>query len=324
MAKYYAVRKGRQTGIYMTWAEAEAQVKGFSGAEYKSFPTEAEACAYMNGENSVKKETASKTVAKTTKGKVILRPFTPDETLEEYYEVHSDGGARGGNPGFGGYGYVVVDKNHKIVEEGYGYGWDMTNNQAELLGAITGIKAVEMVQKSENAKVYFITDSTYVYAGFAKDFPDQPRFEKWANNGWKNATNKVPENLELVQELYTLGKKHDVECIPRKYEEGKRNYLPFAHGDKKLADGKFENPYNKICDRLANIGIVDALKHAPAEDSPVRLIANGENVLEKVDVEYKDEEIVTYEQKAPFYVADLDEQRHGRVLDVDGKEAKVN
>ena len=35
--KFYAVRKGRKPGIYSTWSECEAQVKGFPKAEYKSF-----------------------------------------------------------------------------------------------------------------------------------------------------------------------------------------------------------------------------------------------------------------------------------------------
>ena len=35
--KYYAVRNGRQIGIFNTWAEWEKVVKGYSGAEYKSF-----------------------------------------------------------------------------------------------------------------------------------------------------------------------------------------------------------------------------------------------------------------------------------------------
>lgn len=41
--KYYAVLKGRQTGIFTTWAECEEQIKGFSGALYKSFKTRGEA-----------------------------------------------------------------------------------------------------------------------------------------------------------------------------------------------------------------------------------------------------------------------------------------
>ncbi len=35
--KIYAVRKGRIPGIYEVWAETEQQVKGFGGAEYRSF-----------------------------------------------------------------------------------------------------------------------------------------------------------------------------------------------------------------------------------------------------------------------------------------------
>jgi ribonuclease HI len=41
--KYYAVRTGRQPGIYQTWAEAEKQVSGFKNAEYRSFKTLKEA-----------------------------------------------------------------------------------------------------------------------------------------------------------------------------------------------------------------------------------------------------------------------------------------
>ena len=47
--KYYAVAKGRKTGIYTTWGDCESQVKGFSGAVYKSFPTEIEAKRFMYG-----------------------------------------------------------------------------------------------------------------------------------------------------------------------------------------------------------------------------------------------------------------------------------
>lgn len=45
--KVYAVRKGTVPGIYATWAECEAQVRGVSGAEYKGFKSEAEARAWL-------------------------------------------------------------------------------------------------------------------------------------------------------------------------------------------------------------------------------------------------------------------------------------
>lgn len=46
--KYYAVRKGKKTGIYTTWEECKKQVHGYSGAEYKSFATEQEAENFIN------------------------------------------------------------------------------------------------------------------------------------------------------------------------------------------------------------------------------------------------------------------------------------
>ena len=37
--KFYAVRKGKEVGIFNTWDDCKAQVNGFSGSEYKSFTT---------------------------------------------------------------------------------------------------------------------------------------------------------------------------------------------------------------------------------------------------------------------------------------------
>jgi ribonuclease HI len=51
--KVYAIRKGRNTGIYTTWAECEEQVKGFPGAEYKSFSSIEEASKYLKNEDTI-------------------------------------------------------------------------------------------------------------------------------------------------------------------------------------------------------------------------------------------------------------------------------
>lgn len=48
--KYYAVKRGVKTGIFRTWEECSASVKGYSGAVYKSFRTQQEALAYLNGD----------------------------------------------------------------------------------------------------------------------------------------------------------------------------------------------------------------------------------------------------------------------------------
>lgn len=46
--KFYAVKVGLTPGIYETWAECEANVKGYPKADYKGFTTLAEAQYYMN------------------------------------------------------------------------------------------------------------------------------------------------------------------------------------------------------------------------------------------------------------------------------------
>lgn len=48
--KFYAVKQGKKPGVYMTWDQCKAQVHGFSGAVYKSFPTKEEADAFVYGE----------------------------------------------------------------------------------------------------------------------------------------------------------------------------------------------------------------------------------------------------------------------------------
>ena len=59
--KYYAVKKGRNPGIYQSWDSCLKEVKGYSGAIYKSLKSLEEAKAFLNdedkkieiGENSV-------------------------------------------------------------------------------------------------------------------------------------------------------------------------------------------------------------------------------------------------------------------------------
>lgn len=51
MAKknFYAVRNGRNPGIYKSWEDCSAEINGFKGAVYKGFATLAEAEAFMAG-----------------------------------------------------------------------------------------------------------------------------------------------------------------------------------------------------------------------------------------------------------------------------------
>ena len=43
MEYYYAVKKGRQPGIYLNWEDCKKQVHGFPGAIYKKWKTRKDA-----------------------------------------------------------------------------------------------------------------------------------------------------------------------------------------------------------------------------------------------------------------------------------------
>ncbi len=47
--KFYAVRKGMQTGIFESWPECQKMILGYHNAEYKSFSTKEEAEQYVGG-----------------------------------------------------------------------------------------------------------------------------------------------------------------------------------------------------------------------------------------------------------------------------------
>ena len=44
--KIYAVKKGKQAGLFYSWDECKESVRGYPGAEYKGFETEEEAKNY--------------------------------------------------------------------------------------------------------------------------------------------------------------------------------------------------------------------------------------------------------------------------------------
>ena len=131
--KYYAVRIGREPGIYLTWDDCKAQVDKFPGAIYKSFKTmeEAEKFAGLKATTTEKvKSTTStrstKTVAKTTELKPI-RSTAKVKVFENYIEpleikdnfdmiAFVDGSYEKFSKTYGS-GIAVLDLEKDIVEE---------------------------------------------------------------------------------------------------------------------------------------------------------------------------------------------------------------
>lgn len=95
--KFYVVWQGRQAGVFDNWKECEAQVKGFDGARYKSFPTksEAEAAFKQSSGSFVGKKTATKSTTKSAVGNPLLESLSVDAACSgnpgklEYQGVHT-------------------------------------------------------------------------------------------------------------------------------------------------------------------------------------------------------------------------------------------
>jgi ribonuclease HI len=126
-------------------------------------------------------------------------PISPQETLDRYTAgpktgVFTDGSCEG-NPGPGGWGFVWVE-NDVIRAEACGHDPATTNNRMELSGLIAAFKALPL-----DAEVTVYTDSQLcvnTINEWAKG---------WEARGWRRKTGPIA-NLELVQELWALSKKH--------------------------------------------------------------------------------------------------------------------
>ena len=111
-------------------------------------------------------------------------------------------GACSGNPGPGGWGVLLVAKNNdKIINEKelYGGQGDTTNNQMELLAAISALEALD-----RPSKIKIITDSSYVKNGVTQ------WLKNWKNNKWKTASKKPVKNAELWRRLDQARLRHEV------------------------------------------------------------------------------------------------------------------
>ncbi len=107
-------------------------------------------------------------------------------------------GACSGNPGPGGWGYLLVCNGKE--KEDYGADPETTNNKMELTAVIEGLK-----QLREPCAVHIFTDSKYVLQGASEWLPG------WKAKGWRKADKKPVLNADLWQVLDALLSYHTVE-----------------------------------------------------------------------------------------------------------------
>ena len=177
--KFYAVKRGRKTGLYTVWAECAAQVKGFQGAVYKGFMTEEEARAWLGGADARTEQ--PRAAAMTT------APSAPDAD----YIIHTDGSCLRNPGGAGGWAAVIETAATGAVEEKSGGAPETTNNRMELTAALMALSAVP-----EGARVALYTDSQYLKNAFTKFW-----LPAWKKRGWKKADGAPVLNQDLWMQL---------------------------------------------------------------------------------------------------------------------------
>jgi len=133
-------------------------------------------------------------------------------------------GACSGNPGVGGYGFILFYKNKS--KEFSGVNPNTTNNQMEITAVIKGLNQIK-----EPCNVTVYTDSAYTMNAFEQNW-----IENWKMNNWRNANKKEVKNKELWLDLLAAIERHNsVRWVKVK--------------------GHSDNVYNNRCDALARMEI---------------------------------------------------------------------
>lgn len=187
--KVYAVKKGKVTGIFLTWEECKESVDGYPGAEYKGFATDAEAYAYLGISNpgaEAEKESDENSIigseelviAKKTKSSVV-RDF-PNQVV-----AYVDGSFEA-SIGRYAFGCVIITPEGEIIRE-FGNG---DNPESAALRNVTGemLGAMYVVQWCVK-KGYSAVNIRYDYSGV----------EMWVTGAWKAKTELTQKYAAYMQ-----------------------------------------------------------------------------------------------------------------------------
>lgn len=112
-------------------------------------------------------------------------------------EVWTDGGCQG-NPGPGGWAYVMR-RDGRVIEQS-GFERATTNNRMELTAVIRALTAIGAGGPGTSVPVIVTTDSQYVQKGITE------WIHAWSRNGWKTSGKKPVKNAELWSALLDLSR----------------------------------------------------------------------------------------------------------------------
>ena len=141
--------------------------------------------------------------------------------------IYTDG-ACSGNPGPGGWGFVVIEEGN--IKRYSGGETSTTNNRMELTAAI---RAIEYVDK--NTEILLFTDSTYVKKGITEWITN------WKKNNWQTSSKKPVLNKDLWLKLDKYNNEYNISWTWVR-----------AH----QTDNSDDTVYNNMADELATSAII--------------------------------------------------------------------
>jgi ribonuclease HI len=122
-----------------------------------------------------------------------------EKIMETPLKIYTDGGCSG-NPGPGGWAYVIIIKTFQgenIIAEDKGSQKETTNNRMELTAVIEALRALKtMNDVPRQVSVY--TDSQYVQKGITE------WIRNWKRNSWRTSDKTPVKNKDLWMELDSL------------------------------------------------------------------------------------------------------------------------
>lgn len=113
-------------------------------------------------------------------------------------ELYTDGACRG-NPGPGGWAYILKHPSTGSEREGSGGETPTTNNRMELLAVVEGLN-----QLKKPSRVTLFTDSQYVSKGLSE------WMRGWKAKGWRLRDGKPVKNADLWKRLDELIAQHEM------------------------------------------------------------------------------------------------------------------
>ena len=139
-------------------------------------------------------------------------------------KIYTDG-ACSGNPGPGGWGFVIIDgENTKSFS---GSEDATTNNRMELTAAIKAIESVDI-----NKSIMLHTDSTYVQKGITEWIIN------WKKKNWITSTKKPVANKDLWLKLDEYNVSRDIKWTwVKAHQSGDSNDSIYNNMADKLATG---------------------------------------------------------------------------------------